>query len=91
MTSTLLLKVNKNLLKSSFAINSLWAIMSLFVSKGLNFITIAYVAKTLGPKQFGEFNVIQTTVGLFGTVSGLGLGLAATKLIAEFKDVDQKK
>lgn len=85
------LKVNKNLFKSSFAINSLWAIMSLFVSKGLNFITIAYVAKTIGPKQFGEFNVIQTTVGLFGTVSGLGLGLAATKLIAEFRDVDQKK
>jgi O-antigen/teichoic acid export membrane protein len=38
--------------------------------------------------MFGEYNVIQTTVGMFGTVSGLGLGLAATKLIAEFRDRD---
>lgn len=66
----------------------MWAILGSLVSKGINFISIAWIARILGPEMFGEYNVIQTTVGMFGTVSGLGLGLAATKLIAEFRDRD---
>lgn len=78
-------------LKSSFLRNSLYAILGSLISKGLNFLTIAYIAKIVGPKVFGEYNVIQTTVGLFGTLSGLGFGLAATRLIAEWKGKDNEK
>ena len=45
----------------------------------------------LGPTTFGEYNVIQATIGMFGTVSGMGMGLAATKLIAEWHDKDVGK
>lgn len=76
------------LLRHPFFANSFWAILGSFVSKGINFAAIAWIARVLGPEMFGEYNVIQTTVGMFGTVSGLGLGLAATKLIAEFRDRD---
>jgi O-antigen/teichoic acid export membrane protein len=68
--------------------NSFWAVIGSFVSKGLNFASIAWIARVLGPELFGEYNVIQTTVGMFGSLSGLGLGLAATKLIAELRDRD---
>ncbi len=68
--------------------NSLWAIIGSFVSKGINFASVAWIARVLGPEMFGEYNVIQANVGMFGTISGLGLGLAATKLIAEFRDRD---
>lgn len=80
-----------SLLSHPYFRNSLWAILGSFISKGLNFISIAYVAKILGPQNFGEYNVIQTTVGLFGTVSGLGLGLATTKLVAEWRDKDKER
>jgi O-antigen/teichoic acid export membrane protein len=76
------------IIKHPFFANSFWAILGSFVSKGINFASIAWIARILGPEIFGEYNVIQTTVGMFGTVSGLGLGLAATKLIAEFRDQD---
>lgn len=78
----------KKIIRHPFFTNSLWAILGSFISKGINFVSIAWIARTLGPEMFGEYNVIQTTVGMFGTVSGLGLGLAATKLIAEFRDRD---
>jgi O-antigen/teichoic acid export membrane protein len=78
----------KKIIQHPFFSNSLWAILGSFISKGINFASIAWIARILGPEMFGEYNVIQTTVGMFGTVSGLGLGLAATKLIAEFKDRD---
>ncbi len=78
----------KKIILHPFFANSFWAILGSFVSKGINFVSIAWIALILGPEMFGEYNVIQATVGMFGTVSGLGLGLAATKLIAEFRDRD---
>lgn len=75
----------------AFSKNSFWSVLGAFFSKGLNFIIISLIAKQLGPSLFGEYNVVQTTLGLFGTVSGLGLGLAATKLIAEWKGKDSIK
>lgn len=78
----------KKIIQHPFFTNSLWAILGSFISKGINFASIAWIARTLGPEMFGEYNVIQTTVGMFGTFSGLGLGLAATKLIAEFRERD---
>lgn len=88
-------KIKEHLVSSSglksFASNSLWSVLGAFFSKGLNFISISLIAKLLGPEIFGEYNVVQTTIGLFGSVSGLGLGLAATKLIAEWKRKDNTK
>ncbi len=80
--------VIKKIIQHPFFTNSFWAILGSFVSKGINFASIAWIARILGPEMFGEYNVIQTTIGMFGTISGLGLGLAATKLIAEFRDRD---
>ena len=79
------------LFKSAYIRNSIWAVLGSFISKGLNFMAFAFIAKILGPKSFGEYNVIQTTIGLFGTLSGLGLGLAATKLVAELRSKDKVK
>jgi O-antigen/teichoic acid export membrane protein len=72
-----------------FITNSLWAIGGSATGKILNFFCISTIANQLGSNTFGEFNVVQTTIGLFGTVSGLGLGLAATKLIAEWRTKDK--
>lgn len=74
-----------NIINNSIAINSIWALSGSLINRGINFFAISFIAKQLGPKLFGEYNVVQTTIGLFGTVSGLGLGLAATKLIAEWR------
>jgi len=85
------MKINFKCLSTSLIKNSIWVILASLISKGLNFISIAWIAKLLGPEIFGEYNVVQTTVGMFGTVSGLGLGLAATKLIAEWRIKDTKR
>ena len=79
------------IIQSSHYINAIWTTVGAFISRGVSFISIAWIARILGPDIFGEYNVVQTTVGLFGTVSGLGLGLAATKLIAEWRGRDIHK
>ncbi len=77
-----------NNIKRKIFVNAFWAVISTIVSKGINFIVITAVANFLGPKLFGTYNVVQLAVGMFGTIAGLGLGLAATKLVAEYKSKD---
>lgn len=76
---------------NNYLSNSFWAILGAFFSKLISFVSILWIARTLGPEIFGEYNVIQTTIGLFGTFSGLGLGLAAIKLISEWREKDIHK
>ncbi|MDQ3920568.1 MAG: oligosaccharide flippase family protein, partial [Acidobacteriota bacterium] len=42
-------------------------------------------ARCLGRKGYGELGIIQSTVGMFQVFAGFGLGLTATKYVAEFK------
>lgn len=46
------------------------------------------VARLLGKTVFGELGMVQSTVGMFGVFAGFGLGLTATKYVAEFRNSD---
>jgi O-antigen/teichoic acid export membrane protein len=49
------------------------------------------VARMLGTQEFGEFGVIQSTVGLFGVFAGFGLGVTTTKFVAEYRSINPQK
>ena len=44
------------------------------------------VARILGKEEFGQLAIVQSTVGMLGVIAGLGLGLTATKHVAELRD-----
>lgn len=46
------------------------------------------VARLLGKAAYGELGIIQSTVGMFGTFAGFGLGITATKHVAEYRESD---
>lgn len=46
------------------------------------------VARLLGKTGYGELGMIQSTVGMFGVFAGFGLGLTATKHVAELRQSD---
>jgi O-antigen/teichoic acid export membrane protein len=48
-------------------------------------------ARILGKQQFGELGMIRSTVNMFSVFAGFGLGLTATKYIAEFRIRDINK
>jgi len=43
------------------------------------------VARMLGKEGFGEIGMVLSTLGVFGVLAGFGLGVTATKYIAEFR------
>ena len=71
-----------------FAIGAFWALFGAVVSRGLTLVSSVVAGRLLGPTGFGEIGMIQSTQGLFGIVAGAGLGLAATKFVAEFRSID---
>ena len=65
-----------------------WSFLGAAISRGMGVVSSIFVARLLGITAFGEFTIIQSTVGLFGTFAGLGLGITATKYVAELRETD---
>lgn len=74
-----------------FAIGAFWALVGAVVSRGLTLASSVLAGRLLGTTGFGEVGMIQSTQGLFGVVAGAGLGLAATKFVAESRSIDPAK
>lgn len=73
------------------ASGSFWVLSGSALSRGLMLLSYVFVARILGREVFGEFGIVQSTVGMFGIFAGLGLGMTATKYIAEFRKKDPAK
>ena len=68
-----------------------WSLAGMVISRGLALLSSILVARLLGKTGFGELGMIQSTVGMFGAFAGFGLGLTATKHVAEFRQKDPSK
>ena len=65
-----------------------WSLLGTTLSKGCSTLSWIIVGRLLGKENFGELNMVQSTVGLFGAAAGLGMGMAAAKYVAEYKKTD---
>lgn len=85
-----LLKLYRRDLKTSPVYHRLlrgtfWNIVGTFISRGISLIAFFCVARFLGKEAFGALGIIQSTIGMFGVFAGFGMGLTATKHVAEFR------
>jgi O-antigen/teichoic acid export membrane protein len=65
-----------------------WSMAGAAISRGLMLAAWILVARMLGKTSYGELGMIQSTVGMFGVFAGFGLGLTATKYVAEYRQSD---
>jgi O-antigen/teichoic acid export membrane protein len=65
-----------------------WTVFGTCLARVMGLLASVLLARFLGQKAFGELATIQSTAGLFGTLAGLGIGITATKYVAEFRQVD---
>ena len=66
---------------------ALAAVVSNVVSLGCSFV----LARILGKQGFGEYGIINSTVGMIGSVAGLGVGSTVVKYVAELKKSDPRR
>ncbi|MEN6535950.1 MAG: oligosaccharide flippase family protein [Bryobacteraceae bacterium] len=62
-----------------------WSVVGTAASQGMGFLAYVVAARLLTKDGFGELGIIQSTAGMFGVFAGMGLGLTATKHVAEFR------
>ncbi len=65
-----------------------WSFLSALVARGANLAALVICARVLSQEQFGQIAIIQSTVGMFAPLAGLGLAMTTTKFLAEFRDVN---
>ncbi len=68
-----------------------WSLIGAVISRGLTLVASIIVARIIGKEGFGELGIIQNTVGMFGVFAGFGMGMTATKHIAEFRETAPQK
>lgn len=73
---------------SNLARSAVWSLAGALISRALTLVSSILVAHMLGKEGFGELGIIQSTVGMFGVLAGFGLGLTATKNVAECRTKD---
>lgn len=68
-----------------------WSLCGAVVSRLFGLAAFVIVARILGKVGYGEFAIVQSTVGMFGIFAGFGLGQTATKYVAELRDKNPEK
>ena len=62
-----------------------WTLVGSGLSLGAGVLGSIICARILGKVGFGELGMVRSTVLMFGVVAGAGLGMAATKYVAEYR------
>lgn len=73
------------------AVGAFWVLLGTVASRGLTLLAGVIIARVLGKTGFGELAMLQSTVAMLGAVAGFGLGLTATKHVAEFRGSDPQR
>jgi O-antigen/teichoic acid export membrane protein len=65
-----------------------WTALQSVVVAASNFATAVLAARLLGLDTFGAYSIIRITGFTMATMAGAGLGVTATKYIAEMRGLD---
>ena len=77
-----------NSIRARLLAGAFWSILGSGIGQAMSMAATMLCARFLGPHDYGQLGVIQSTVNLFGLVAALGLGITATRHIAEYHRLD---
>ncbi len=78
-------------LKKKLIYGIFWNFISALSSQGFPLIAAIISARLLGTGGYGQLTMISSTVVLFSTFAGLGLGVTSTKYIAQYHLSDPER
>ena len=79
---------NKSSIRARLAKGVMWSTLGAVISRASALVVSIITARIIGKECFGELGIIQSTISMFTTFASLGMGLTATKYIAEYKTKD---
>jgi len=84
-------RIENSPLGSRLVLGVFWSAIGAVVSRSLALVAGIVIARLIGKAAFGEYGVIQSTLSMFSAFAMFGVGLTATKHIAEFRRADPER
>jgi len=81
-------RVDRIPLGQRLARGAFWSVVGSVASRLLSVPASIALARLMGPTHYGELAIIYSSVDLFGVFAGFGLGITATKHVAELRGKD---
>jgi len=78
-------------LRARFARATLWSTAGSVTAQAGALLATILCARILGTDAFGKLGIVRSTVLLFGTFAGAGLGVAASRYVAECRVSDRER
>jgi len=84
-------RVTSSPLAYRLAHGAFWSLLGAVIVRLLGLMSFVIVARVLGKAGYGQFGIIQSTIGMFGVFAGFGLGSTATKYVAELREKNPER
>jgi O-antigen/teichoic acid export membrane protein len=84
-------KVRTSPLAHRLAVGAAWSMGGALAERVLTLAGSVAIVRLLKQESFGEFAILQSTLSMVGVFAGLGLGITATKYVAELKERDPQR
>jgi len=68
-----------------------WSVSGTMVSRALGLAAAVLAARIVGKMVYGELGIIQSTVGMLGTLAGFGMSTTTSKFVAELREKDRNR
>ena len=78
-------RIEASPLARRFLGGAVWSVGGAVVSNALTLATMIFIARLLGKDTYGQFVVVQSTIGMAGVFAGFGIGTTATRYVAELR------
>lgn len=82
---------DRKTIKGKLIYGFFWNLISALASQGFPLIAAIITARLLGTVGYGQFGMLNSTVILFSTFAGMGLGITATKYVAQYHQTDPQR
>lgn len=88
---SLIARIKKSPLITRLVHGAFWSVAGAVMARGLGLATWMIVARLVGQEVFGELGILQTTFGFLQNLSLFGLGILATKYVAQYRVTDGER
>ncbi|HUV39269.1 MAG TPA: oligosaccharide flippase family protein [Planctomycetota bacterium] len=78
-------------LRRRFARGAFWTVAGAIIAQVLGLAATIVVARLRGREIFGDLGMVRSTVDMLGVFGGLGLGLTATRFVAQYLKTDPER
>lgn len=84
-------KINTSNIGHRLFKGAVWSLLGAIGGRGIVLLSFIFVARIIGQYTYGQLGLIRSTINMFTVFAGLGMGITASKYIAQYRNTEASK